>query len=106
MPVRVTRLPLQLNPDPHRVISRLFRPGDLKRSRDIFDRVEAFSDEEVEKLLAALERNFRRQHADLRSVFAEHYEEIRTMIGAPPAESEARRLLKGAYFTMDYAIES
>ncbi len=103
MPVPVTRLPLQLNPDPQRVISKLFRPGDLKRSRDIFARVEAFPEEEVEKLLAGLERDFSRQHADLRGVFAEHYEEIRTMIGAPPAESQARRLLLGTYFTMDYA---
>ncbi len=106
MPVSFTRLPLQLNPDPQRVISRLFCPGDIKRSRDIFARVEAFPEEEVEKLLAGLERDFTRQHADLRGVFAEHYEEIRTMIGAPLAESQARRLLLGAYFTMDYALES
>jgi predicted GH43/DUF377 family glycosyl hydrolase len=106
MPVPVTRLPLQLNPDPHRVISRLFCPGDIKRSRDIFARVGVFPEEEVERLLAGLERDFRSQHADLRGVFAEHYEEIRSMIGAPPAESQARQLLLGAYFTMDYSLES
>jgi predicted GH43/DUF377 family glycosyl hydrolase len=106
MPVYVTRLPLQLNPDPQRVISRLFCPGDIKRSRDIFARVEAFPEEEVERLLAGLERDFRRQHADVLGVFAEHYEEIRTMIGASTAISRSRQLLLGAYFTMDYALES
>ena len=40
------------------------------------------------------------------SVFAEHYEEIRSMIGAAPAGSRSRQLLLGAYFTMDYALES
>ena len=106
MPVPVTRLPLRLNPDPQRVISRLFCPGDIKRSRDIFARVEAFPDEEVERLLAGLERDFRQHHADLRGILAEHYEEIRTMIGASPTESQARRLLLGAYFTMEYSLES
>jgi predicted GH43/DUF377 family glycosyl hydrolase len=106
MPVPVTRLPLQLDPDPDRVISRLFCPGDLKRSRDIFARVEAFPEEQVEKLLAGLEQDFRRQHSNVLGVFAEHYEEIRTMIGAEPAGSRARQLLLGAYFTMDYALES
>ena len=106
MPVSVTRLPLQLNPDPARVISRLFRPGDLQRSRDIFGRVEAFSEEQVEKLVAGLEQDFRNRHFDLFGVFAEHYEEIRTAIGAPPAGSRARQLLLGAYFTMDYSLES
>jgi predicted GH43/DUF377 family glycosyl hydrolase len=106
MPVPVTRLPLQLNPDPTRVISRLFRPGDVKRSSDIFARVEAFPEDEVERLLAGLERDFRTRHRDLFGVFAEHYEEIRTMIGAQPAASRARQLLLGAYFTMDYSLES
>ncbi len=106
MPVPVTRLPLHLNPDPHRVISRLFCPGDIKRSRDIFARVGVFPEDEVERLLAGLERDFRSQHADLLGVFAEHYEQIRSMIGAAPAESRARQLLLGAYFTMDYALES
>jgi predicted GH43/DUF377 family glycosyl hydrolase len=106
MPVPVTRLPLQVNPDPKRVISRLFCPGDVKRSREIFDRVEAFPEQEVEELVAGLEQDFRRQHFDLLGVFAEHYEEIRALIGAPSAGSRARQLLLGAYFTMDYALES
>jgi predicted GH43/DUF377 family glycosyl hydrolase len=106
MPVPVIRLPLQLNPDPQRVISRLFCPGDLKRSRDIFARVEAFPEHEVESLVAGLERDFCRQHADVLGVFAEHYEEIRATVGAGTAISRARQLLLGAYFTMDYALES
>ncbi len=106
MPVPVTRLPLELNPDPARVISRLFRPGDLQRSRDIFARVEAFSEEVVVQLLAGLEHDFRGRHFDLPGVFAENYEEIRTSIAAPRAGSRARQLLLGAYFTMDYALEA
>ena len=82
MPVPVTRLPLQLNPDPKRVISRLFCPGDVKRSREIFARVEAFLEEDVEELLAGLEQIFADStFPDLLGVFAEHYEAIRARSG-------------------------
>lgn len=82
MSITVNRLPLQLKPDPERVISRLFCPGDVKRSRDIFARVEAFPEDEVERLVADLERDFRRNHFDVLKVFAEHYEEIQNDRGA------------------------
>jgi predicted GH43/DUF377 family glycosyl hydrolase len=106
MPVAVTRLPLQLKPDPTRVISRLFCPGDVKRTQEIVARVQAFPEDEVENLLAGLARDFRSHHEDLLGVFADHFEEIRASIPAEPIPSRARQLLIGAYFTMDYALES
>ena len=106
MPVSVKRLPLELKPDPRRVISRLFFPGDVKRAGEIFARVEAFPDEQVERLLAGLERDFRRRHADLTGIFTEHYAQARALLGDAPPASRARQLLLGAYFTMDYALES
>ena len=76
MPIAVTRLPLQLKPDPERVISRLFCPGDAKRTREIVARVESFPEEQVLELLSGLKRDFRGKHSDLLDVYAEHYEEI------------------------------
>ncbi len=106
MSVPVSRLPLHLNPDPSRVISRLFSPGDVQRTREIIGRIESFPEDQVRELLSDLKQNFRRQHADLLDIFAEHYAEICKMIGAAPAGSRDRQLLVGAYFTMDYALES
>jgi predicted GH43/DUF377 family glycosyl hydrolase len=106
MIVPVTRLPLRLTPDPTRVITRFFCPGDVKRTRGIIDRVLALPESEVEDLLAELEGSFRNQHPDLRAFFADHFEQIR---GAVPPErviSRERQLLIGACFTMDYALES
>jgi predicted GH43/DUF377 family glycosyl hydrolase len=107
MPVPVTRLPLKLTPDPRRVITRLFRPGDMKRVMKIVDRVLAFSEAEVERFLAELERDFRVGHPQLHEMFAENYRQI--CRDCPPVSehtSEARMLLIGACFTMDYALES
>ena len=69
----VTRLPIRLQPDYSRVITRFFSPGDVKRSREIIDRVLAFPEAEIEERLAELERNFRRNHPDLHEVFEEHF---------------------------------
>jgi predicted GH43/DUF377 family glycosyl hydrolase len=106
MPVSVTRLPVTLLPDPHRVITRFFCPGDSRRAKEIVARVLAFPEEEVEGLLAELVPSFRALHPDLLDVFREHYEHLRGVVPIEPAPSESRQLLIGACFTMDYALES
>jgi len=106
MTIPVTRLPLRLTPDPSRVITRLFYPGDTNRIREIITRIPAFPETEVVTLLAELERGFGGKHPDLLEVFAEHFEQIRGAIPVESALSQARQLLIGACFTMEYAIEA
>jgi predicted GH43/DUF377 family glycosyl hydrolase len=106
MPVTVTRLPLRIAPDPSRVITRLFLPGDTTRTREIIVRVLAYPEEEVQTLLAELEAPFRMKHPDLYDVFADHFEQVRGVIPAGLTLSEAQKLYIGACFTMEYAIEA
>jgi predicted GH43/DUF377 family glycosyl hydrolase len=108
MAIAVTRLPLHLTPDPSRVITRLFSPGDTNRIREIITRILAYPETEVVALLDELQRCFSGKHPDLLEVFTEHYEQIRGNIPveAEPALSEARRLYTGACFTMEYAVEA
>jgi predicted GH43/DUF377 family glycosyl hydrolase len=106
MPGSVTRLPLKLEPDPHRVITRLFWPGDIKRVHDIIARSLSFSEEEVETRVEELGRAFRTKHPDLLEVLAEHYEQVKAQVPADATLSEARRIWIGACFTMEYALES
>ncbi|MDR3636559.1 MAG: glycoside hydrolase family 130 protein [Isosphaeraceae bacterium] len=106
MAVRVTRLPLKLRPDPRRVITRYFNPGDVTRVRGIIGRALAIPEPEVESLVAVLIRTFAAGHRDIRAEFAEHYEEVRRYLPDGAAPSELRRLWIGACFTMDYALES
>lgn len=106
MTVPVERLPLQLTPDPGRVVMRFFGVGNINRARDIIQRVLAFSEPDVATLLATLDRDFAPRHPQLFEVFAEHFERIRGTIPGDVQLSEARRLLLGACFTMEYALES
>jgi predicted GH43/DUF377 family glycosyl hydrolase len=106
MPVTVTRLPLRLTPDPSRVITRLFFPGETKRARDIVERALSYSEDEVAALLAQLEAGFTAKHPDLHEVFRDHFETLSALIGPGTPISESRKQFLGACFTMEYAIEA
>ena len=106
MTVRVTRLPIQLLPDPQRVITRLFVPGEENRIRDIIERLLAIPEAEVEALVANLDSHFRPIHPDIDEVFLEHFEIVKRHIPNVDQVGDGRRLLIGASFTMEYAIES
>src|SRR4051812_30740841 len=106
MTVHVTRLPIQLLPDPKRVITRLFVPGEENRIRDIIERLLVIPEAELKTLLANLESNFRPVHPDIDDVFLKHFEMVKHCVPAKAAMSEWLRLLIGACFTMEYAIES
>ena len=106
MTVHVTRLPIQLLPDPRRVITRFFGPGEENRIRDIIERLLAFPEAKVESLLASLESNFRPMHPDIDDVFLEHFEMVKNHVSGAGELSDNLRRLIGACFTMEYAIES
>lgn len=106
MNVHVTRLPIRLLPDPSRVITRFFAPGEENRIRDIINRLLAISDPEVENLLASLESQFQPTHPDIDDVFRQHYELAKHTASTSVDVSDRRQLLIGACFTMEYAIES
>ncbi len=106
MTVEVKRLPILLEPDASRVITRFFGPGEEKRVRDIIGRLLAIPEATVVTLLAQLEENFRPIHANIDDTFRAHYATVKHHIADPDAASDARQRFIGACFTMEYAIES
>src|SRR6476469_1697258 len=106
MIVNVTRLPIQLLPDPRRVITRFFAPGEENRIKDIVERLLAFPEAKVDELLTTLESDFRPMHPDVDDVFREHFEMVVHRVESAGDISDARQRLIGACFTMEYAIES
>lgn len=104
--VRVERLPSLLKPDPRRVIARFFG-ADQPKARRRAERVAALPLAQARDILATLRLQYRSQHPDLDQIWLEHFQHIAHLLphnGEPLTQEH--KLLIGAYFTMDYAIES
>ncbi len=104
--VKIERVSEQLDPDPRRVIPRFFGPGDEKRLRGIIKRIRALDRSAVSELLSSLERSFQKKHPDLAAIAKSNYDAVKHLVSDDHDLDEERRLLIGAYFTMEYAIES
>jgi len=104
--VKIDRVSEQLDPDPRRVIPRFFGPGDEKRLRGIIGRIRALERSEASNLLSGLKRSFQKKHPDLAAIARSNYGAVKHLISDEHDLDEERQLLIGAYFTMEYAIES
>ena len=109
---RVTRVPLRLSPDPRRVLTRLFIPGHEligqgeSRAAGVVERILALSDADVSETLAATLRAFSGRHRDLPVTLEHHFDLVAHRLGARGGLSRERRLLMGAYFTNEYAVQA
>ncbi len=109
-PEWLARLSLTVLPDPRRVIVKLFVPGEdvaLVRTRAaaLVDRIARLDDHETRRLLTETLDRFRGQHHDLEGTFRHHYELIRHRVSDSDTLSPMARLLIGAYFSHEYAVE-
>jgi predicted GH43/DUF377 family glycosyl hydrolase len=110
-PIEVRRSSHRLGPDPGRVLAKLFIPGQEgviegeSRAGSVADRVLGLGDAEAAATLAEVAEAFAGRHADLYETLNEHFELVAHRIEHPAALSPTRRLLVGAYFTQEYAVE-
>ncbi len=96
----------QFMSDDRRVITRLFVPGGEDRVRAILGRVIRLSDDEVRVQLSGVMSDFAHRHRNIEKVFENHFNDISCHVDEGVVISEDRRQLIGAYFTMEYSIES
>jgi predicted GH43/DUF377 family glycosyl hydrolase len=104
--VSVRRLPLLIKPSRERVLIRPFFPGDRERQRAIADRVLSLNHETADRILNEVRRHFSERHFDIHQVFERHYERVKDLVPPGRELSKEQRLLLGAYFTSEYALES
>jgi predicted GH43/DUF377 family glycosyl hydrolase len=107
----LTRQHHTLTPDPRRVIVKLFVPGEdtavvRTRAHALIDRIADLPEDEAERLLRQTVARFDKRHRDLEDTFLHHFELIRHRADRAEDLSHARRLLVGAYFTHEYAVEA
>jgi predicted GH43/DUF377 family glycosyl hydrolase len=109
--VLATRHHLALTADPRRVIVKLFIPDEDavqvdRRTHALVDRIAGLSDEEADRLLNQTLTRFGPRHRDLADTFRQHYEMVRHRVSRADELSPAGRLLVGAYFSHEYAVEA
>jgi predicted GH43/DUF377 family glycosyl hydrolase len=107
----VRRSPVHIAADASRVVTRLFVPGhegfdqQESRSNPVLQRVLELSEEEVQHSLDDVVTRFEGRHRGLTKTFLEHADELSDRLNPEYRLSRKRRLLLGATFTSEYAIE-
>jgi predicted GH43/DUF377 family glycosyl hydrolase len=101
----------RVRPDSGRVIARLFVPGEelpegASRGRTVIDRVLGLDDDAVAVSIADITARFSGRHRHLRDILRENFTIATHGRTDLAGLRDDRRLLIGAYFTMEYAVES
>jgi predicted GH43/DUF377 family glycosyl hydrolase len=105
-PIPLRRHDLTLQPESARVIIRPFVPASTHRITTILGRALAMSEEETERDLEAVLKDFDSRHFDIHSPLLANYERVLPHIFTQRPLSPARKLLIGALFSGEYALES
>ncbi|MBU1431372.1 glycoside hydrolase family 130 protein [Myxococcota bacterium] len=97
---------ISLKPDSSRVILRPFIPSNTKSIKTILKRALKISDEEVNRQLELVYNEFDHRHLDTEEILLRHYRKVEQYIFTERLISRERRLLIGALFSGEYALES
>ena len=107
MSLYVNRIKVKVNPDFKKVIPRFFNTGET-RSKTLISRVIQMPEMEAEVLLNQLQQEFSSRYRNIRSVFEKHFNLVKHLLpeNSNGVLSDAKKLLIGSYFTMEYSLEA
>ena len=109
--VTINETGIMVQPDHSRVITRFFVPGreDVgpgdSRAGPVVERILGLDEREVEEAMDDVDARFSDRHLALHDTFVEHATLVASRLHPATVMSRARRLLLGAAFTHEYAIE-
>lgn len=106
MSLKAIRTGVVLRPDPSRVLFRPFDLGNSTRVLKIIARVNSLTEEEVHQKLDEVIREFGNRHHKLNPFFLGRFDQVKAQLLTDEPLSNERKLLLGAYFTMEYSLES
>jgi predicted GH43/DUF377 family glycosyl hydrolase len=104
--MRCERTGIILKPNNSRVIIRPFELASQHRIEKIVARVSSLSEADVDCQLAQVMREFRDRHQGTQEFFLRRFEQVRKYLLTDIPVSEPRKMLIGAYFSQEYALES
>jgi predicted GH43/DUF377 family glycosyl hydrolase len=101
---------IELVADPARVVARIFLPGESvgpsrSRAAVITERVRVMSEATAERLAAGILADFAPRHDGFAELLATNATSALATIGGTIPENEARRVVLGASFTSEFAVE-
>ncbi|UBM62870.1 glycoside hydrolase family 130 protein [Candidatus Sulfidibacterium hydrothermale] len=105
--VKIYRQKISFLPDESRVITKLFGL-DKVRIYKVIDRVLKLSEKEKGRILEQIISNFEKRHKNVKRIFKDNFDEIIKHLDITIYNelSLENKLLVGAYFTLEYSIES
>jgi len=110
MAINIKRKAIKFTPDPKRVITRFFMPGDQERSRSLIDKVLNMSSKDRQKVFNQILRNFSNRHRNITRIFENNFvnvkENVRELGIDPDTLDKEKKLIIGSYFTMEFSIEA
>ncbi|MCO6044377.1 glycoside hydrolase family 130 protein [Aeoliella sp. ICT_H6.2] len=104
--MQLKRTGIVLKPNSRHVVLRGFEPTNDQRKLNIIARLSTLSEGEVDQLLQEVLDEFHGRHQKPREFFLQRFEAVRRHVLTDAVLTENRRLLIGAYFTQEYALES
>lgn len=109
MQVAVKRKNIKFQPDASRVIARFLYTGE-KRAIRVIHSVINMPESEVLVALNQVLRDFSMRHRNISKIFEKHYEKVAYLLVqenlSPELIDLPKKILIGAYFTMEYSIEA
>ena len=104
--IRLRRHDLSIVPQNRRVLLRPFIPSEVHRITTTLGRVLALTEEEVAQELATVLKDFEFRHRDLGTLLLANFKRVEGHVFTQRPLTEKRKLLLGALFSGEYALES
>jgi predicted GH43/DUF377 family glycosyl hydrolase len=104
--IKIRRHETSLLPECARVILRPFIPGEPWRIKGIIARTLALTDQQVSEELELIRHQFESRHLDIEPVLLSNFHRIEEHLESGKILSHEQRLLIGALFSGEYALES
>src|SRR5688572_10888085 len=111
-PITIKRTQHRLNPNPRRVLAKPYLPGEEillsgpSRAQQLMDRIMAIPESEVVAHTAEVMLRFEHRHHDFTQTLRRHFALMKAYVADEGSLSDSRKLLIGAYFTHEYAVEA
>lgn len=104
--MKIIRKDIILRPDPKRVIFRPLIPKGRKHALKIISRIMSLPENDVKNKYNAVIQEFGGRHQKLREFLLKRFQAMQNLIYTDIPLTEERKLLIGAYFTLEYSIEA